>query len=49
MEVEGEFMFACSIDSDSTDAIAEFLEQSVRGVCLQIRTLFPPICVCVCV
>uniref|UniRef100_A0A673C4C1 DNA ligase n=1 Tax=Sphaeramia orbicularis TaxID=375764 RepID=A0A673C4C1_9TELE len=32
-EVEGEFVFARSIDSDNTDTIAEFLEQSVRGVC----------------
>ncbi|MEQ2167790.1 tRNA ligase [Goodea atripinnis] len=30
-EVEGEFLFARSIDSHDTDAIAEFLEQSVRG------------------
>ncbi|KAI3374659.1 hypothetical protein L3Q82_021236, partial [Scortum barcoo] len=29
-EVEGEFMFAQSIDSNNTDTIAEFLEQSVR-------------------
>lgn len=33
-EVEGEFVFARSIDSDNTDTIAEFLEQSVRGVCV---------------
>lgn len=33
-EAEGEFVFARSIDSDNTDAIAEFLEQSVRGVCV---------------
>ncbi|XP_023820669.1 DNA ligase 1 [Oryzias latipes] len=41
MEVEGEFMFARSIDSDSTDAIAEFLEQSVRDSCegLMVKTL----------
>ncbi|XP_024134862.1 DNA ligase 1 [Oryzias melastigma] len=40
-EVEGEFMFARSIDSDSTDAIAEFLEQSVRDSCegLMVKTL----------
>lgn len=37
-EAEGEFVFARSIDSDNTDTIAEFLEQSVRGVC---------VCVCV--
>lgn len=30
-EAEGEFVFARSIDSDNTDTIAEFLEQSVRG------------------
>uniref|UniRef100_A0A8C7ZEV0 DNA ligase n=1 Tax=Oryzias sinensis TaxID=183150 RepID=A0A8C7ZEV0_9TELE len=41
MEVEGEFTFARSIDSDSTDAIAEFLEQSVRDSCegLMVKTL----------
>lgn len=34
MEKEGEFVFACSLDSDNTESIAEFLEQSIRGVCL---------------
>nr|XP_057942553.1 DNA ligase 1 [Doryrhamphus excisus] len=40
-EVEGEFLFARSIDSDNTDAIAEFLEQSVRDSCegLMVKTL----------
>lgn len=32
-EREGEFVFAKSLDSDNTESIAEFLEQSVRGVC----------------
>uniref|UniRef100_A0A8B9JJ38 DNA ligase 1 n=1 Tax=Astyanax mexicanus TaxID=7994 RepID=A0A8B9JJ38_ASTMX len=31
VEKEGEFVFARSLDSDNTDTIAEFLEQSVRG------------------
>lgn len=31
-EKEGEFVFARSLDSDNTESIAEFLEQSVRGV-----------------
>ncbi|XP_034742678.1 DNA ligase 1 isoform X2 [Etheostoma cragini] len=41
LEVEGEFVFARSIDSDNTDAIAEFLEQSVRDSCegLMVKTL----------
>ncbi|XP_054881259.1 DNA ligase 1 [Poeciliopsis prolifica] len=40
-EVEGEFLFARSIDSRDTDAIAEFLEQSVRDSCegLMVKTL----------
>lgn len=40
-EVEGEFLFARSIDSNNTDAIAEFLEQSVRDSCegLMVKTL----------
>ncbi|MEQ2231524.1 tRNA ligase [Ilyodon furcidens] len=40
-EVEGEFLFARSIDSHDTDAIAEFLEQSVRDSCegLMVKTL----------
>ncbi|KAM7379731.1 hypothetical protein PAMP_005262 [Pampus punctatissimus] len=40
-EVEGEFVFARSIDSDNTEAIAEFLEQSVRDSCegLMVKTL----------
>ncbi|XP_029930908.1 DNA ligase 1 [Myripristis murdjan] len=41
VEVEGEFMFARSIDSNNTDTIAEFLEQSVRDSCegLMVKTL----------
>ncbi|KAJ3595399.1 hypothetical protein NHX12_004703 [Muraenolepis orangiensis] len=40
-EVEGEFVFARYIDSDNTEAIAEFLEQSVRDSCegLMVKTL----------
>ncbi|XP_013868511.1 DNA ligase 1 [Austrofundulus limnaeus] len=40
-EVEGEFQFARFIDSNNTDAIAEFLEQSVRDSCegLMVKTL----------
>ncbi|XP_069564971.1 DNA ligase 1 isoform X2 [Brachyistius frenatus] len=40
-EVEGEFVFARFIDSDNTDAIADFLEQSVRDSCegLMVKTL----------
>ncbi|KAK2822768.1 hypothetical protein Q5P01_022833 [Channa striata] len=40
-EVEGEFVFARSIDSNNTDTIAEFLEQSVRDSCegLMVKTL----------
>uniref|UniRef100_A0A672JTB5 DNA ligase n=1 Tax=Salarias fasciatus TaxID=181472 RepID=A0A672JTB5_SALFA len=40
-EVEGEFVFARYIDSNNTDAIAEFLEQSVRDSCegLMVKTL----------
>uniref|UniRef100_A0A3Q3XKK8 DNA ligase n=1 Tax=Mola mola TaxID=94237 RepID=A0A3Q3XKK8_MOLML len=40
-EVEGEFVFARSIDSDNTDTIADFLEQSVRDSCegLMVKTL----------
>ncbi|KAK5860365.1 hypothetical protein PBY51_021849 [Eleginops maclovinus] len=40
-EVEGEFVFATYIDSDNTDTIAEFLEQSVRDSCegLMVKTL----------
>lgn len=34
MEKEGEFLFARSLDSDSTDTIEEFLEQSIRGACV---------------
>ncbi|RXM28714.1 DNA ligase 1, partial [Acipenser ruthenus] len=41
VEKEGEFVFACAIDSDNTDAIAEFLEQSVKDSCegLMVKTL----------
>ncbi|XP_077581088.1 DNA ligase 1 isoform X1 [Stigmatopora nigra] len=40
-EVEGEFLFARYLDSDNTEAIAEFLEQSVRDSCegLMVKTL----------
>ncbi|KAM4552272.1 DNA ligase 1 [Odontesthes bonariensis] len=40
-EVEGEFRFASFMDSSNTDAIAEFLEQSVRDSCegLMVKTL----------
>uniref|UniRef100_A0A6Q2ZC27 DNA ligase n=1 Tax=Esox lucius TaxID=8010 RepID=A0A6Q2ZC27_ESOLU len=40
-EKEGEFVFARAIDSNDTDAIAEFLEQSVRDSCegLMVKTL----------
>ncbi|XP_057713265.1 DNA ligase 1 isoform X2 [Corythoichthys intestinalis] len=40
-EVEGEFLFASYLDSDNTEAIAEFLEQSVRDSCegLMVKTL----------
>uniref|UniRef100_A0A8B9JK05 DNA ligase 1 n=1 Tax=Astyanax mexicanus TaxID=7994 RepID=A0A8B9JK05_ASTMX len=41
VEKEGEFVFARSLDSDNTDTIAEFLEQSVRDSCegLMVKTL----------
>ncbi|XP_039599791.1 DNA ligase 1 [Polypterus senegalus] len=41
IEKEGEFVFACSIDSDNTDVIAEFLEQSIKDSCegLMVKTL----------
>ncbi|XP_016304496.1 DNA ligase 1-like isoform X3 [Sinocyclocheilus anshuiensis] len=40
-EKEGEFVFARSLDSDNTESIAEFLEQSVRDSCegLMVKTL----------
>ncbi|MBN3302901.1 DNLI1 ligase, partial [Amia calva] len=40
-EKEGEFVFASALDSDNTDVIAEFLEQSVRDSCegLMVKTL----------
>ncbi|XP_049603673.1 DNA ligase 1 [Syngnathus scovelli] len=40
-QAEGEFVFARFIDSDNTDTIAEFLEQSVRDSCegLMVKTL----------
>ncbi|XP_036419526.1 DNA ligase 1 isoform X2 [Colossoma macropomum] len=41
VEKEGEFVFARSLDSDNTETIAEFLEQSVRDSCegLMVKTL----------
>ncbi|KAJ8268536.1 hypothetical protein COCON_G00137080 [Conger conger] len=38
---EGEFVFAQALDTDSTDTIGEFLEQSVRDSCegLMVKTL----------
>ncbi|XP_030631185.1 DNA ligase 1 [Chanos chanos] len=41
VEREGEFLFARSLDSDNTDSIAEFLEQSVRDSCegLMVKSL----------
>ncbi|KAG7319695.1 hypothetical protein KOW79_016838 [Hemibagrus wyckioides] len=41
MEKEGEFVFACFLDSDNTETIAEFLEQSIRDSCegLMVKTL----------
>ncbi|MCI4390742.1 hypothetical protein PGIGA_G00126260 [Pangasianodon gigas] len=41
MEKEGEFVFARSLDSDNTETIAEFLEQSIRDSCegLMVKTL----------
>ncbi|KAI7809612.1 DNA ligase 1 [Triplophysa rosa] len=40
-EREGEFVFAKSLDSDNTESIGEFLEQSVRDSCegLMVKTL----------
>uniref|UniRef100_A0A8C5CYS5 DNA ligase 1 n=1 Tax=Gadus morhua TaxID=8049 RepID=A0A8C5CYS5_GADMO len=40
-ETEGEFVFARYIDSDNTEAIGEFLEQSVKDSCegLMVKTL----------
>ncbi|XP_067833346.1 DNA ligase 1-like [Heptranchias perlo] len=40
-EVEGEFMFAQSMVSSSTEEIAEFLEQSIKDSCegLMVKTL----------
>uniref|UniRef100_A0A8C1ETN3 DNA ligase n=2 Tax=Cyprinus carpio TaxID=7962 RepID=A0A8C1ETN3_CYPCA len=40
-EKEGEFVFARSLNADNTEAIAEFLEQSVRDSCegLMVKTL----------
>lgn len=40
-EREGEFVFAKAIDSDNTELIADFLEQSVRDSCegLMVKTL----------
>ncbi|XP_053507185.1 DNA ligase 1 [Ictalurus furcatus] len=40
-EKEGEFVFARSLDSDNTETIAEFLEQSIRDSCegLMVKTL----------
>ncbi|KAK1790973.1 hypothetical protein P4O66_014804 [Electrophorus voltai] len=41
VEKEGEFVFARSLDSDNTETIAEFLEQSIRDSCegLMVKTL----------
>ncbi|KAI5092878.1 DNA ligase 3, partial [Silurus meridionalis] len=41
IEKEGEFVFARSLDSDNTETIAEFLEQSIRDSCegLMVKTL----------
>ncbi|KAK3513792.1 hypothetical protein QTP70_028883 [Hemibagrus guttatus] len=41
MEKEGDFVFACFLDSDNTETIAEFLEQSIRDSCegLMVKTL----------
>ncbi|KAB5535644.1 hypothetical protein PHYPO_G00120250 [Pangasianodon hypophthalmus] len=41
MEKEGEFVFARSLDSNNTETIAEFLEQSIRDSCegLMVKTL----------
>ncbi|CAJ1072894.1 DNA ligase 1 [Xyrichtys novacula] len=40
-EVEGEFVFARYLDTDNTETIAEFLEQSVKDSCegLMVKTL----------
>ncbi|XP_076837668.1 DNA ligase 1 [Brachyhypopomus gauderio] len=41
VETEGEFVFARSLESDNTEVIAEFLEQSIRDSCegLMVKTL----------
>ncbi|KAI5615355.1 DNA ligase 1, partial [Silurus asotus] len=41
IEKEGELVFARSLDSDNTETIAEFLEQSIRDSCegLMVKTL----------
>ncbi|XP_053461899.1 DNA ligase 1 isoform X2 [Nycticebus coucang] len=41
VEIEGEFVFATSLDTKDTEQIAEFLEQSVKDSCegLMVKTL----------
>ena len=40
-EIEGEFCFATSMISSDTEEIAEFLEESIKGIfCLFTRIMF---------